>query len=332
MRRIKFVLVTLCLVAVSVPVGPAHATLEPPRLNHSNDHLWLDISLGPPLVSWFNRVAKPDDIARVEQVQQINLLDEVTVGRKLVVFKSVDEAERFMPIIADRIDIIGYNLENGPFNRRTEQTDPIGSVQRMRALADEYGLQLAFGPDHQIAVSDGAAIAPYVDIFVLQVQRVQTDPATVLDFTLPMMRQLHRANPNMEISVQVRTEGDVRDIADLIDRIRAEGLDGVSILTSPETVDVAEDLVTELRARKPPTPAPQVVASASGVEASSSGDASQARMDPNAQATPGTPRQALPWQLPSLVGAFIVGALAGAVGGGLVASLLCASHRQAPGK
>ena len=72
--------------------------------------LWLDVSLGPPLIDWFNEVARPSDIARVEHIEQLALLDNVTVGRKLVVFKSAAEAERFIPLIADQIDIVGYNL------------------------------------------------------------------------------------------------------------------------------------------------------------------------------------------------------------------------------
>jgi hypothetical protein len=78
-----------------------------------------------------------------------------------------------------------------------------------------------------------------------------------------LIPQLRRANPDLEISVQVRTEGDAAEIADLIDDMKNQ-LDGVSILTSPETVDVAEALVTELQARgdtrniqeAPPGPAP----------------------------------------------------------------------------
>ena len=92
----------------------------------------------------------------------------------------------------------------------------------------------------------GLARAPYVDMFVLQVQRVQTEPDTVRDFVLPMTRQLRQANPKLQISVQVRTEGDVVAIADLLDSMKAE-LDGISILTSPETIDVAQALGAELR-------------------------------------------------------------------------------------
>jgi hypothetical protein len=122
----------------------------------------------------------------------------------------------------------------------------------MRRLADEYDLELALGPDHRFALSDGVAMAPYVDIFVMQVQLVQTEPARVRDFVIPLAEELRQANPDIRISAQVRTEGDVDEIVDLIASMR-DSLDGISILTSPETVDIAEDLVDTLRARSSET-------------------------------------------------------------------------------
>jgi cell division septation protein DedD len=94
------------------------------------------------------------------------------------------------------------------------------------------------------------AMAPYVDIFVLQVQRVQTEPETVRDFVLSMVQGLRQANPDIQVSVQVRTEGDVIALTALLDSMK-DSLEGVSILTSPETTDVAQALVGELR---PPLP------------------------------------------------------------------------------
>ena len=248
MWKVKFILVALLLL-------PAPSTLAERQPVAPVSDLWLDVSLGPPLVDWFNGVARPTDIARLDNTTQLDLFDRITVGRKLLVFKSVAEAERLLPNIADQVDIIGYNLEHNPASPPDEQADPVPSVQRMRALADEYGLALAFGPDHDFALSDGVAIAPFVDIFVLQVQRVQTQPQRVYDFVRPLIPQLRAANPELQISIQVRTEGDVVAIADLVVALQ-DDLDGVSILTSPTTVPVAENLVEELRGRTATNPTP----------------------------------------------------------------------------
>ena len=228
---------------------PSSATRAAPAQQvDSVSGLWLDISLGPPLIPWFNEIARPNDIARIENVSQLDLLNSITAGRKLVVFKSVRDAEQFMPELAGVVDIIGYNLEQGPVNLEAEQQDPVGSAKRMRQLADRYGLQLAFGPDRTFALSDGVAIAPFVDIFVLQVQRVQTQPATVHSFVDPLITQLRAANPDLEISVQIRTEGDINQLSDLVADLKG-ALNGVSVLTSPETIDIAMALVAELQSR-----------------------------------------------------------------------------------
>jgi hypothetical protein len=311
MWRIKPVLIMILLIMTSVTPAPAAGASQPPM---DLGNLWLDISLGPPLVDWFNRVARPGDIARVDQVRQINLLDDITAGRKLVVFKSVDEAENFLPHIADRVDIVGYNLEHGPGYPAFEQADPLGSVKRMHDLARQYDMQLAFGPDHDFALSNGAAVAPYVDIFVLQIQRVQTNPATVHDFVLSLVPELRQANPDLDISVQVRTEGDVVAIVDLIDSMQ-DDLDGVSILTSPETVDTAEALVTELRTRKSgiSRPAATPAAPAAGVATGAAGGLAQA--------------SANSWLL-LMAGALI----AGAIGGGVMVALIYSARRRAADK
>lgn len=208
--------------------------------------LWIDFSLGPPLVDLFNDTARPDDIARIENISQIRMLENVTTGRRLVVFKSVEEAADFLPQYANEIDIVGYNLENGLPNPAEEQADPVASVQHMRELVDQYGLELMMGPDRQFALDYGAQMAPFVDLMVLQVQRAQTEPQTVIDFVVPLVRQLRAANPDIEISMQIRTEGEVADLIALTDMLKGE-LDGLSILTSLETTATATELMTTLR-------------------------------------------------------------------------------------
>ena len=315
MWKIRLVLIACLLLSGVMPNFLAQAA--PSQQTDSVHDLWLDISLGPPLVDWFNDVARPDDIARVENVRQMDLLDEIRVGRKLVVFRSVAEAERFLPQIADQIDIVGFNLEKGPGYSSQERADPLGSVTRMHDLVRQYDLLLAFGPDHDLALSDGAAMAPYVDILVLQVQRVQTEPHTVFDFVLPLTQQLRQANPDIEISVQVRTEGDVVAVVDLIDAM-SEQLDGVSILTSPETVDTAEAMVAELQTREDAVSGPSAIVATPTREIETGGS----------NATPEGIDEDTGLSCPLMV----VGALiAGGVGGGVTAALICASRKGPDG-
>jgi hypothetical protein len=217
-----------------------------PQQAASLEDLWIDMRIGPPLISLFNEAAQAGDIARVDHPSQVEQLSEIEDGRKLVIFKSVEETEQFLPDIAGEIDIIGYNLEHGQTTPENEKNDPVAAIQKMRELADEYGLELAFGPDHDFALSHGVQMAPYADIFVLQIQRQQTNPEIVNDFVEPLVPQLRQANPDLQVSVQVRTEGSVDEIIKLLEDLK-EYLDGVSILTSPDTVDVAWELTTALR-------------------------------------------------------------------------------------
>jgi hypothetical protein len=223
--------------------------------------LWIDLSMGAPLVNLFNDRAKAVDIARVEHVSQLDLLEDIAVGKKLVVFKSAADAIRLLPHIHESIDIVGYNLEHGPANPIFEQENPVESIQRLREVTDEYDLELALGPDHRFAESDGAAMAPYADYFILQVQKVQTDPDTVYEFVEPLLKEIRRANPNIEISLQIRTEGDVNDLLALLTPLQDE-IQGISILTSEETLDVTDEIMNALRPNVntvEPGPTPEVL-------------------------------------------------------------------------
>jgi hypothetical protein len=182
----------------------------------------------------------------VEHISQLGLLDEVSAGQKLVVFKSAEDAIRLLPHVNRDMNIVGYNLEHGPTNPLNEQENPVESIRRLREVTDQYGLKLALGPDRQFAINEAAAMAPYADYLILQVQKVQTEPETVYDFVRPIIRDARRANPDIQISLQVRTEGDVDALLALLGPLR-EDIDGISILTSEETIPVAEELVGRLR-------------------------------------------------------------------------------------
>ena len=212
--------------------------------------LTITMTLLPDLVPWFRQTARPDDIALVDRAQDIELLDGMAHGSRMVIFKSVYLAEAILPHIADRVDIVGYNLEHGPLNPLAEQNDPVASVRRMRALVDTFGLRLALGLDHDFALSHGAELAPFVDIYTMQVQRVQRRRQTVRDFVVPMAAAVRAANPTVETSLQVRTEGDAAQIAALINSIR-DSIDNVAILSSRDTVDTAVALVDLLRGKRP---------------------------------------------------------------------------------
>lgn len=202
--------------------------------------------MGTPLVDLFNKRAEPQDIARVEHISQLDLLEDVTAGKKLVVFKSAADAIRLLPHIHENIDIVGYNLEHGPTNPIFEQENPVESIQRLREATDQYELELALGPDRRFAESNGAAMAPYADYFIFQVQKVQTEPDTVYEFVEPLLKEIRQANPDIQISLQIRTEGDVDDLLALLSPLQ-DDVQGISILTSEDTLSFTEEIMQRLR-------------------------------------------------------------------------------------
>ena len=113
--------------------------------------------------------------------------------------------------------------------------------------ADEYDLEVALGPDHNFAVSHARSHGPLCRLHILQIQKVQTEPDTVYDFVLPILEEVRRENPDIKTSVQIRTEGDIDNLLEMLEPLQNE-LDGISILTSDETVSIAQELVGELRA------------------------------------------------------------------------------------
>ena len=234
----------MILCALLIPTSAIYSAES--QQDSALEDLWIDMRIGPPLIPLFNQAARSDDIARVEHPSQVEQLAGIETGRKMVIVQSVSEAEKLLPDMAADIDIVGYNLEHGQTTPEGEKADPVGSIRRMRELVDAYGLDLAYGPDHDFALSHGVQMAPFVDIFVLQIQRQQTNPATVEAFVAPLVPQLREANPDLEVSVQVRTEGDVEAIVALLDSLQLH-LDGISILTSPDTVEVAWELAAALR-------------------------------------------------------------------------------------
>ena len=196
-------------------------------------------------LAWFNKVARPTDVASVHS-RDLGLLDQIAVGRKQVLFASAAEAEQLVPSVADEITSIAYDLEHWPATPADEQADPVAAVKRLRALADKYGLSLTLGPDRRFTEEYGAQLAPYADEYILQVQRLQGSPASFASLTNPMIQEVRAANPEIEIVVQLRPDGTAADLMGFVNDLGAN-IDGVSLLTNAETMDVATEFVSRLQ-------------------------------------------------------------------------------------
>jgi len=239
MRKTYMVITAIILLAAACQPRPT-----PPA--RKLDHLSVGTIMNPALVDWFNEMARENDIASVK-AGGADLLGRITAGKRQVVFTSVAEAEQLVPTLADQMDIIGYDLEHWPLTPAEEQADPVAAVKRLRELADRYGLELAIGPDRRFAMEYGAEMAPYADRFILQLQRLQGNPDTLLDFTQPLIQELRQANPDLKINVVLRPdENNVEQLLDLVALIK-DDIDGISILGNAQSAESVKAFVKGLR-------------------------------------------------------------------------------------
>ncbi len=245
------------LVAIIIIVGLI-GLLAPQdaRANPSRDlsQLSFGIRLSPDLVSWFNQVARPTDSVAVP-FRDVNMLDGVKVGQKMVLFASMADAEANVPSMAGKITGIIYDPEHWSFTPADEQANLGAATQRLRTLANAYKLKAAVAPDRRFLAERGGQIAPDVDVMYLQLQLLQGDPNMLLNFAQVNGQAVRRANPNIELRAQLNTERGVDEMITLSNSLNQEvGIDGVAILYSPATEQTVKDFVARLRAGAPATP------------------------------------------------------------------------------
>ncbi len=210
--------------------------------------LSFGIRLSPDLVSWFNQAARPTDSVAVP-FRDVNMLDGIKVGQKMVLFASMADAESNVPSMAGKITGIIYDPEHWPYTPADEQANLGAATKRLRTLANTYGLKAAVAPDRRFLAEQGAQIAPDVDIMYLQLQLLQGDPNMLLDFARVNGQAVRRANPNIELRAQLNTERGVDQLITLSNSLNQEiGIDGVAVLYSPATEQTVKDFVANLRA------------------------------------------------------------------------------------
>jgi len=182
----------------------------------------------PEMAQYFQQHAGANDIARVDHPNDIGLISGISVGKKMVIFKSASQIQQFMASNASALDIIGYNLEPGQTHDAAELANPVAAAKNVQAIARQYGKQVAIGLTRSLTLQYGAAMAPYADIWVLQIQKAQNDPQMAGEFVNQMVPALTKANPAIKVFVQIRTDSQPAALASLVNRL---GNVNVSILT-----------------------------------------------------------------------------------------------------
>lgn len=190
----------------------------------------------PEMAQYFQQHASAQDIARVDHPNDIGLISGITVGKKMVIFKSASQIQQFLASNANSLDIVGYNLEPGQTHDANELANPVAAAKAVRSMATQYGKAVAIGLTHDLTLQYAAAMAPYADIWVLQIQKAQNDAQMAGEFVNQMVPALQRANPAIQVFVQIRTDSSPAALAKLVNGL---GNVHVSILTQRSDVQDA---------------------------------------------------------------------------------------------
>lgn len=179
-------------------------------------------------LEFLNERMKDVDILAVKP-HLMNLLDEIIVGRKTLVFGAdyYSEVEDLIEnAVENDVEIIGYNLE-GPY----AVEEMIAQEKTVYNLTKQHNLLFMFGPTLTKLIKYYEEFVKYTDIILIQAQHLQT----MEDFRVELEEIIHRisaVNPDIGIWVQLSLNppenrnlsaeefiNDMEEVADLADGI-----------------------------------------------------------------------------------------------------------------
>jgi hypothetical protein len=105
-------------------------------------------------------------------------------------------------------EALGYGLETGKSTPEEEWRDVVGSTQKARAMADQYGKLLVMGPGFRLMSQNWdsyPAMAALADVWILQTQRLQANPPgpAYRQKVEEVVEQIRSGNPNILIWAQI---------------------------------------------------------------------------------------------------------------------------------
>lgn len=140
---------------------------------------------------YFNRVFHKDDIVFMYGAK-LRLIRRIRGPRIMIGRGSVSRLEKEIERLKGfKVDYINYNPEQWKTadTPKEELDDLLGAVKRARLLAGRIGAKLSFITDYILLEKYGRKVAPFVDLFVIQLQRYQRLP--VEEFRREAMEKVH---------------------------------------------------------------------------------------------------------------------------------------------
>jgi hypothetical protein len=174
------------------------------------------------LVELYSSNLNNDDIA-LSHPNEGNLENTIQLPGKHGVqyFKLSEIMLNVNSLKARGVDIVSYDLEKENASSQ-ELKDPVASVRTASETVRKNNMLFMLSPSMMITADFGTQFAPFVDIYNIQAQSLQSRPNEYNDFVEHTVRELRSANPEISISVQVSTargslEGMKESIALVID-------------------------------------------------------------------------------------------------------------------
>ena len=143
-------------------------------------------------------------------------------GQHGVQYFSVSEIRSNVATLkAEGVDIVSYDLEK-EYSSNSDLKDPVASVKTASEIVHQYNMKFMITPSIMLTADFGAQFAPFVDIYNIQAQSLQSRPNEYNNFVEQTVRELRSANPEISISAQVSTargslENMKKSIASVID-------------------------------------------------------------------------------------------------------------------
>ncbi len=105
-------------------------------------------------------------------------------------------------------DVLAYSLEAGRHTPAAEQLDVVRATQQASVLAHENGKLLLMGPGWGLMEENRveyAAMASYADLWIIQTQRLQSNPPGPVyrEEVEDVITQLRRGNTNLRVWAQI---------------------------------------------------------------------------------------------------------------------------------
>lgn len=174
------------------------------------------------LVEIYSSYLNNDDIA-LSHPNEENLGNTMQLpGKHGVQYFSLSEIMRNVDSLKARgVDIVSYDLEKENASSQ-ELKDPVASVKTASEAVHKDNMKFMVSHSMMLTADFGTQFAPFVDIYNIQAQSLQSRPNEYNDFVEQTVRELRSVNPEISITVQVSTargslEGMKESIALVID-------------------------------------------------------------------------------------------------------------------